>query len=273
MKSVIYPLSKLKRLLAFPYPVDEIGLMVNHFALHKGHRIDRYFICFVFNKEQYNSAEVDRRPSFTIIAPGSVLNTRAAIPHDELFFSYSVEVSQKLKAVFDPLPMERRAFKFMPDENFERDLREIHALLNARMTLGTADKLDAMAMKMTLFAIADAGTPDARLESLNAEIKLRELAEKLRHGASLEPLIHQYGYSRRAFYYEWNRFYSVSPKQMQLEAKLQKAQGLLLGSTLSIAEIAQACGFSSHRYFHECFQRHHLCTPGQYRKLYKASKQ
>lgn len=273
MKSVIYPLSKLKRLLAFPYPVDEVGLMIDHFVLHKNHRIDRYFICFGFNKEQYNSPEVDRRPTFSIIAPGTILNTQTVVRHDELFFSYSAEISQRLSALFDPLPPERRSFKFSLNEKFERDLRDVRSLLNARMTLGAADKLDALAMEMTLSMIADAEPADASQESLKAEIKLQELAEKLRHGASLEPLIRQYGYSRRGFYYEWNRFYSVSPKQMQLEAKLQKAQGLLLGSALSVAEIAQACGFSSHRYFHECFLCHHFCTPGQYRKMYKASTQ
>ena len=31
-------------------------------------------------------------------------------------------------------------------------------------------------------------------------------------------------------------------------------------------EIARDCGFSSHRYFHECFLKHYLCTPGEYRK-------
>ena len=272
MKSVIYSLSKFRRLLSFPYPVDEIGLMTDHFVLHKNHRINRYFICFTFHKELYNPPEVDRRPSFSIISPGTVLNTLAAIRHDELFFSYSAEVSEKLKAVFDPLPPERKSFKFELNEKFERDLRDIRSLLNARMTPGTADKLDAQAMEMTLFMAADAGSAGASQESLKAENKMQELAEKLRHGASLETLIRQYGYSRRRFYYEWNRFYSVSPKQTQLEAKLQKAQGLLLGSALSVAEIAQACGFSSHRYFHECFQRHHLCTPGEYRKMYKAPR-
>lgn len=272
MGSVIYPLSKLKRLLAFPYPVDEIGLMIDHFVFHKEHRIDRYFICFGFNKEKYNPPEVDRRPSFSIIEPGTILNTRTVVRHDELFFSYSAEVSQKLNVLFDPLPPERRAFKFTLNEKFEKNLGDIRSLLKTRMTLGAADKLDVLAMEMTFFTIAEAGSSEAKLESLNAENRLQELAEKLRHGARLENLIRQYGYSRRGFYYEWNRFYSVSPKQLQLEAKLQKAQGLLLGSALSVAEIAQACGFSSHRYFHECFLRHHLCTPGEYRKMYRGTK-
>lgn len=262
---MIYPLGKLKRLSGFPFPLDEIGMMVSHCTWHKNHVIERYFICIGYNKEKYNSAEVDRRPSFSIIAPGMVLNTREMVRHDELFFSYSAALTQKLNAVFDPLPPERRRFHFPQDKTFTRNMETIRELLNSRMTLGTADKLDVLAMQIILGMIADAGTePD--LEPLNAVLKLEEIAEKLRRGAHLEQLIHQYGYSRRAFYYEWNRKFSVSPKQLQLEAKLEKSQCLLVGSTLSIAEIAQESGFSSHRYFHECFQKHFLCTPGEYRK-------
>ena len=272
MESVVYPLSKLRRLVAFPYPLYEIGLMFNHFVWHKNNRISRYFICFSFNKGKYNSGEVDCRPTFSIIPPGTVLNSKMVVRHDELFFSYSPAVSRKLKHVFEPLPKERKTFKFMPDENFERDLRKIRSLLTARMTLGSADKLDALAMEMTFSMIADAGPFEAKLEPLNAEIKLEEIAEKLRRGGHLEPLIHQYGYSRRAFYYEWSKKFSVSPKQIQQEAKLQKAQCMLLGSTLPIAEIAQDCGFSSHRYFHECFLKQYSCTPGEYRKRFQSSK-
>ena len=267
MESIIYPLSKLKRLSGFPFPLDEIGLMVNHFSWHKEHRINRYFICFGFNREKYNPPEIDRRPNFSIVPPGSILNTKTAIPHDELFFSYSVKVSEKLKAVFGPLPPERMRFHFAADEEFERDLEEIRTLLKERMTLGTVDRLDTLALKMTFDQIAAcSGLPDSGLEPLNTEMKLSEIAERLRRGAKLETLIREYGYSRRAFYYEWNRYFSVSPKQMQLEAKLEKARCLLIGTPLSIAAIAQDCRFSSHRYFHECFQRHYGCTPGEYRR-------
>ena len=272
MESMIYPLGKLKRLSGFPFPLDEIGLMVNHCTWHKNRVIERYFICISYNKDKYNSTEVDRRPAFSIIGPGTVMNTREMVRHDELFFSYSAAMTPKLNAVFDPLPPERRRFHFQQDKVFTRDLETIRELVNSRMTLGTADKLDVLAMQIILGMVADAGAePD--LEPLSAVLKLEEIAEKLRRGGHLEQLIHQYGYSRRAFYYEWNRKFSVSPKQLQLEAKLEKAQCLLLGSTLSIAEIAQESGFSSHRYFHECFLKHYLCTPGDYRKKSGASKQ
>ena len=205
MESMIYPLGKLKRLSGFPFPLDEIGMMVNHCAWHKNRVIERYFICIGYNKEKYNSTEVDRRPVFSIIAPGTVMNSRGKMVwHDELFFSYSASITDKLNAVFAPLPPERRRFHFKQDKAFARNLETIRELLNSRMTLGTADKLDVLAMQIILGMIANAGTePD--LEPLSGVLKLEEIAEKLRRGAHLEQLIHQYGYSRRGFYYEWNR--------------------------------------------------------------------
>ncbi len=272
MESVISPLSRLQRLSGFPYPLDEIGLMVNHFTPHRNHLINRCFVCFSFNKEKYNTPEADLMPSFSVIMPGSILNTVTAVRHDELFFSYSAEVSEKLKTVFDPVPPERKRFHFLQDEKFERSCHEIRMLLTKRTELGVIDKLDVLALNMTLSTIADADkTAGAETKPLDAKIKLDKIAQKLQSGARLENLIHQYGYSRRRFYYEWSRFFSVSPKQMQLESKLEKAQSLLQNSTLSIMEIAQTCGFSSHRYFHECFQRHCLCTPGDYRRRFHAS--
>jgi len=243
--------------------------MQNHFTWHKDHYISRYFICFSFNKEKYNSPDVDRRPSFSIVSPGTVLNSTKAMRHDELFFSYSAEVSELLKTVFNPVTSERRVFHFLQDEKFCRYLSDIRSLLQKRTVIGVVDKLDVLAMEMTLSMIADVGKAEkTEWDPLSSEGKLNEIAAKLRGGASLEPLIRQYGFSRRRFYYEWNRLFPVSPKQMQLEAKLEKAQLLLQNTVLPIMEIAMECGFSSHRYFHECFQKYYLCTPGEYRKRF-----
>ena len=199
MESMIYPLGKLKRLSGFPFPLDEIGMMVNHCTWHKNRVIERYFICIGYNKEKYNSSEVDRRPSFSIVAPGTVMNTREIIRHDELFFSYPASMTEKLNAVFDPLPPEKRRFHFSPDSKFQRNLETIRELLKSRMTLGTADKLDVLAMEMIIGMTVDGGISDSADDPLNAVPKLDEIAEKLRRGAHLEQLIHQYGYSRRAF--------------------------------------------------------------------------
>ena len=101
----------------------------------------------------------------------------------------------------------------------------------------------------------------------NSKIKL--IAEKLKQGEKLSALIRKYSFSRRAFYYAWKKQFSVSPKEMENTARLEKAQDLLLHSSLPLSEIAGVCHFSSHRYFHECFLKHFSCTPGEYRKRFR----
>ena len=64
MKSMIYYIGGLKRMLAFPYPVEEVGLMVNHYAMHRQNRLQRLFICFSFNADKYNPPESAGIPRF-----------------------------------------------------------------------------------------------------------------------------------------------------------------------------------------------------------------
>lgn len=48
--------------------------------------------------------------------------------------------------------------------------------------------------------------------------------------------------------------------------RLEKAQGLLITSSLSVNEIAEAIGYNDARYFREVFVKHLHVTPSQYRK-------
>ena len=137
------------------------------------------------------------------------------------------------------------------------------------MTLGCADKLDILAMQ-----IISAGTagvtaePPSSGKGMAAGIKIHELSLKLKQGVDLETLLHQYGYSRRAFYYEWRKNFSYSPKQYLLEYKLKKAQDLLLQTALPVSEIVRDCHFSSTRFFHKYFRERLHCTPCEFRKQY-----
>jgi len=47
--------------------------------------------------------------------------------------------------------------------------------------------------------------------------------------------------------------------------KLQRAKELLLGSNLSISEIAERVGYQTTKYFHRLFRAYEGCSPGQFR--------
>lgn len=267
MESVIYSLSKLKRITNFAYPLDEIGIMVNHSVKVQNQKLDRYFFCFSFNKEKYNTTAENLRPSFAILPPGTLINSSGTAFHDELFFSYTKEQSAKLAQLFSSVGKQKYSTFLQMDDIFKQNLLNIKEMLPLRNTIGIADQLDALAMQMIMTAYANSFQNNTEQNS-EPDARIQEIALKLKHGEKLDSLLRKYGFSRRAFYYEWNRNFSVSPKHIQLEMKLEHAQKLLLTTKLSIAEIALQCEFSSHRYFHECFIKYFNSTPGDYRKRF-----
>lgn len=269
MKSIIYSLAKLRRLANFTCPLNEIGIMVDHCGPGKIFTLDRYFFCFSFNMNKYNSDSERTVPQFSILPPGTTVgNNGNGIRHDELFFSYSAEHNESIRRFFPALNGRGYRSSFQTDNEFNYNLLKIKELLEERTNIGIADKLDVLAMQMIINVYAACSRNDAEANAA-PDAKIQEIAIKLKHGEKINTLLRKYGYSRRAFYYEWNKNFSVSPKHIQLEAKLGKAQNLLLSTKLPIVEIAALCGFSSHRYFHESFIKYFNSTPGNYRKRFQ----
>ncbi len=274
MKSEVCNLTNLKRLTAYPYPLCEVGIMINHAAPEKEVLLDRLFVCFSFNKEAYeNPSGSDLYPTFSILPPGTLLRRTQRLLHDELFFSYTPEVSEKLTPVLCKDGKNYQHLFYLPDAAFREDLQRLRNLLQDKVTLGTADRIDALAMQMIFNGISTAFPfSPAAPKQPDTGMKIQEIALQLKRGKPLASLLKQYGYSRRSFYYEWNSTFSVTPKQFLITARLERSQKLLISGKLPAAEIAAECGFSSLRYFYECFQKHCNCTPGEYRKRFQGEK-
>lgn len=60
--------------------------------------------------------------------------------------------------------------------------------------------------------------------------------------------------------------FGTSPRQYILELRLSRAKQLLAGSTLTVSEIAERCGFTSPYHFSRAFHHAVQCTPSEYRK-------
>ncbi len=58
----------------------------------------------------------------------------------------------------------------------------------------------------------------------------------------------------------------MSPHQWLLTRRVSKARSLLADSTLTLAEIALACGFSSQSHFNRAFAANIGTTPGRWRR-------
>ena len=74
------------------------------------------------------------------------------------------------------------------------------------------------------------------------------------------------GYSPDHFSRLFKQTFQQSPYQYVLSRRIEKAMTLLRDETLSIAEIATACGFSNQGHLTTAFKRRTGTTPGAYRK-------
>lgn len=66
----------------------------------------------------------------------------------------------------------------------------------------------------------------------------------------------------------FQKYLSMSPISYVNNYRLEKGRRFLRTTSMSVTEIAYACGFSSTSYFCELFHRHYNVTPKDYRKIF-----
>ena len=93
---------------------------------------------------------------------------------------------------------------------------------------------------------------DFMRQNLDAPLTCQELADASNMSArQMERLFKQY--------------LQHSPGQYYLHLRLEKTQQLLRQSSLSVLQVATACGFSSTSYLARCYQKKYYCSPRQER--------
>ncbi|PXW57331.1 AraC family transcriptional regulator [Chelatococcus asaccharovorans] len=97
------------------------------------------------------------------------------------------------------------------------------------------------------------------------ERRAKELIDE-RLDVSLSELAHECGLSIAHFGRAFKRSTGLAPHQWQLRRRMKRARVLLTGSTLSIAEVALACGFSSQSHFATSFKENTGVSPGRWRR-------
>ncbi len=81
---------------------------------------------------------------------------------------------------------------------------------------------------------------------------------------TLEHLAGMSGYSVNRFCVLYNKFFSSTPIDDLLSARIEKAESLLRYNRLSVSEVAKKCGFSSVSYFSRKFKEKNGASPKYY---------
>jgi AraC family transcriptional regulator len=92
-----------------------------------------------------------------------------------------------------------------------------------------------------------------RIESLDADLDLVSLAAES-------------GYSRGHFLRMFRAATGLTPHHYVLQARLKRAQQMIKSGNLSLIEIAETCGFSSHAHMTRLFRQLLNVTPSEYRR-------
>jgi AraC-like DNA-binding protein len=93
-------------------------------------------------------------------------------------------------------------------------------------------------------------------------------AEKL----TLDSLAENFFISKGTLLYNFKKYTNFSPIDFLLNIRLTNAKALLANSKKSVADIAEACGFSSANYFGLIFKKKEKISPATYRKLQRQKR-
>ena len=80
----------------------------------------------------------------------------------------------------------------------------------------------------------------------------------------IERLCRRVNLEKSQFYVYYRNFFSSTPKNDLLHARLEKAKNLLSNQALQVKEVAQLCGFRSQAHFTRYFTACCGCAPGAY---------
>lgn len=146
-------------------------------------------------------------------------------------------------------------------------LRRLEAQAVAGQPLGT---LYTQALSLTLFSYLrgqSAVAPDGGGLSSTQRARVVEFVEaNLAQNIGLTELAELTGYSPDHFSRLFKRTLGVPAYQYVLSRRVERAKGMLLDRTRSMAEIAQACGFSTQAHLCSAFKLRTGITPGTFRR-------
>lgn len=108
-------------------------------------------------------------------------------------------------------------------------------------------------------------TPASRTAAQAVEAAIGRMRDDL-SGAAMSTLADQVNYSPRQLRIVFRRATGLSPKQYYDRLRLEHAAGLLTGSALTCAQIADRLGYSSAFHLSRLFNRRYGVSPSRYRR-------
>ena len=95
------------------------------------------------------------------------------------------------------------------------------------------------------------------------------ISEHLGHKILIQDICNNVGTNMSTLNFRFRRTFNMSVGQYIVNEKMKKARRLLIGTTYSITEIADRCGFENVYYFSNAFKKAHGISPVKYKNNYE----
>ena len=186
-------------------------------------------------------------------------------PRDTISFSYPQE-SAPLLSQWGFMPEN----KFIPlgmDGIIPALIDRFHQLCTAGIIEKSITQLDALCFQIMQEIIFNPPESDGLA---SAAVRIKQAASYMQHhcdrALNVKYIARKFGFSRAAFYREWDRHFSIAPKDQLLNSRLETAALRLIYSRMPIADIAKQVHFSGVTAFYRKFRERYNVSPGALRK-------
>lgn len=265
-----------KRILNLPCQLSEIGYLPDQFHWNNHRTLRGLFFCITLNSDGTGKGLINGKlpksrlvpPMLTIYPPGTVLHTIRAVKHDEIYFCYVGKHAET---------MGKMGFQNCHFE-FTQEISDIILRIKKELLLPDSpvkgDNLDLLSLQLLVAIQASREIQPGKCREDGS--RFQELVSFMelhyQENIPLEKIISRFGFSRRTFFRQWKKNFTCTYTQYLNELRLSQGEFLLNSTTLSVAEIAQNCAFSSATYFIRKFREKYGLTPESYRKMKDKNK-
>jgi AraC-like DNA-binding protein len=193
--------------------------------------------------------------------PGEYLEYGPSEPHEfwtELYLVYSLELMPR----FMQCGFVEESRPVWPISNPSALRPLLEELARCLATKEKSARIDRIAERLILETFLP---PHVSASSLISKA-LEAIQTNWQSPPDLETLAGRCNMSVSTFQRRWNESMGITPARYALGVKFQEACRLLIETSDSITEVANACGFDDEFYFSRCFRRQFGSPPRNYRK-------
>ncbi len=110
------------------------------------------------------------------------------------------------------------------------------------------------------------GESDRMDDTESIFVAIKHINQHVSESLDLDKLARLCNMSRSSFFRHFREFADCTPGEYQMRKRLEMAEELLRKSTMTLSQVAQACGFCDSSYLSKMFRKKNGMTPREFRK-------